>query len=78
MPTVLRVGGHRFFFYSEERQEPPHIHVRSAENTAKLWLEPVSLAESHGYNRVELRRIQGLVEENKELFLREWYEHFES
>ena len=27
MPTVLRIDGHRFFFYSLEGQEPPHIHV---------------------------------------------------
>ncbi len=74
----MRVGGHRFFFYSEERQEPPHIHVRSAESTAKFWLVSVNLAESHGYNEVELRRIQGLVEDHRELFLREWHEHFES
>ncbi|PYS92965.1 MAG: hypothetical protein DMF64_06810 [Acidobacteria bacterium] len=40
MPTVLRVGRFRFFFFSNESQEPPHIHVKAAENEAKFWLEP--------------------------------------
>lgn len=38
MPTVKIVGGHRFFFFSKENNEPPHIHVESAENAAKFWL----------------------------------------
>ena len=44
MPLVLRVKGYRFFFFSSEGQEPPHIHVEQAERYAKFWLRPVSLA----------------------------------
>ncbi|MCI0750676.1 MAG: DUF4160 domain-containing protein [Flammeovirgaceae bacterium] len=29
MPTVLRIGPFRFHFYSDERNEPPHIHVET-------------------------------------------------
>jgi hypothetical protein len=36
MPTVLRSGGFRFFFYSQESREPPHIHVESGDATAKF------------------------------------------
>ncbi len=28
MPTVLRIGRFRFFFFSNEGQEPSHIHVK--------------------------------------------------
>lgn len=38
MPTILRIDGHRFFFYSRETHEPPHIHVQTAEKAAKFWL----------------------------------------
>ena len=48
MPTVLRIGRFRFFFYSNENAEPPHIHVKAAENEAKFWLDPVDLAFSEG------------------------------
>jgi hypothetical protein len=78
MPTVLRIGGHRFFFYSEERHEPPHIHVRSAERYAKFWLDPVTVSEAYGYNARELLVIQRLVEENREVLLDAWNEHFKS
>jgi len=43
MPTVRRIGSVRFFFYSNEATEPPHIHVEQAGGVAKFWLEPVSL-----------------------------------
>jgi len=49
MPTVLRVGGYRFFFYSNEGSEPPHIHVQKAEKYAKFWLQPIQLADSIDY-----------------------------
>ncbi|MBN1287996.1 MAG: DUF4160 domain-containing protein [Anaerolineae bacterium] len=76
MPTILRVGGHRFFFWSHEGNEPPHIHVETAENYAKFWLNPVSLAQSSGYNARELRQLHDLVIEHRELFEEAWYEHF--
>jgi hypothetical protein len=54
MPTVLRDGPHRFFFFSNEGEEPPHIHVETGENYAKFWLTPVTLARAVGYNASEL------------------------
>lgn len=78
MPTVLRVGGHRFFFYSREPNEPPHIHVQTAERVAKHWLEPVALARAHGYNQRELRLLERLVERRRALFLEAWHEHFDT
>ncbi|MBI4007657.1 MAG: DUF4160 domain-containing protein, partial [Planctomycetes bacterium] len=46
MPTILRIKGYRFFFFSLEGREPPHIHVEHAGKYAKFWLEPVELARS--------------------------------
>jgi hypothetical protein len=45
MPTALRLRGFRFFFFSREGTEPPHIHIERDESYAKFWLHPVSLAE---------------------------------
>jgi hypothetical protein len=59
MPTVLRAGPYRFFFYSGDRGEPPHVHVGREANVAKLWIDPVRLAWSRGYPSFELRRIEG-------------------
>ena len=42
MPTILRIGPYRFHFYSDESEEPPHIHIRSGDGDCKFWLNPVS------------------------------------
>jgi hypothetical protein len=76
MPTVLRVSGFRFFFYSLEGSEPAHIHVEHGENVAKFWLNPVSVAESHGFRSHELNRIRTVVIENRSKFQEAWNAHF--
>lgn len=76
MPTVLRVGRFRFFFFSNERQEPPHIHVKAAENEAKFWLDPISLAFNYGFRGRELTELENLVRQHREQFLEVWNEHF--
>ena len=72
MPTVLRIGGYRFFFYSNENGEPCHIHVQCERMTAKFWLRPVSLASSNGFAAHELRKLISLVEEHKQTFEEAW------
>jgi hypothetical protein len=56
MPTVLRWGPYRAFFYSNERGEPPHIHVRSGDFEAKFWLHDLSVAVNAGFPAHENRR----------------------
>lgn len=75
MPTILVAGAHRFFFFSRENNEPPHIHVETAENAAKFWLSPIELSWAVGYNSKEIRQIRELVEQHKDLFLEKWYDH---
>jgi len=75
MPTVLRLGAHRFFFFSREDHEPPHIHVETGENAAKFWLSPVTLDWAVGYNSKELTRLRRLVEQHADFFLEKWYDH---
>ena len=76
MPTVLRTSGFRFFFYSLEGTEPPHIHVERAENVAKFWLQPVSLAGSYGFRAHEITQLRALVIEHRLEFLEAWNAYF--
>ena len=55
MPTVLRLHGCRFYFYSHEPNEPPHIHVDRGGSSAKFWLQTVAIARNLGYSARELR-----------------------
>ncbi|MCU7512351.1 MAG: DUF4160 domain-containing protein [Ignavibacteria bacterium] len=76
MPTVLRVDGFRFYFYSHETTEPPHIHVDKDGNSAKFWLNPVSLARNIGYSAKELRVIQDIIQDNQSFMLEKWNGYF--
>lgn len=76
MPVVLRVGRFRLLFYSNERQEPAHVHVKAGGDEAKFWLDPVELAANYGFNGRELNRIRLLVEEHREVLLEAWNEYF--
>jgi Domain of unknown function (DUF4160) len=73
MPTALRTGPYRVYFYSYDCIEPRHVHVDREEMSAKFWLDPdVSLEEAHGFNRKELRDIERLLRENLRHLRNEW------
>ncbi|MGC1273146.1 MAG: DUF4160 domain-containing protein [Planctomycetaceae bacterium] len=76
MPTVLQSGLYRFYFYSHEPNEPPHVHVDRDDLSAKFWLQPVHLARNFGFSARELRRIQKLVVHNQTAFLEAWNGYF--
>lgn len=76
MPTVLRVGRYRFFFFSNERQEPPHIHVKAGGDEAKFWLSPVELASNYGFSARELNDIESIIEQHQEALKEAWNEYF--
>ena len=76
MPTILFVGPYRFFFYTSDRHEPPHVHVERDDNVAKLWLDPARLQSSGGFARVEISRIEKLVNDHQNKLLESWNEYF--
>jgi hypothetical protein len=76
MPTVLRIDHYRFFLYSRENAEPPHIHVELADKLAKYWLDPVELASSRRFRAHELTEVRHLVLKHRTEFLEAWHEHF--
>jgi hypothetical protein len=75
MRTVLRVGRFRLFFYSNEGQEPPHIHIRAGADEAKFWLDPIALAANHGFNGRDLGEIERLIDQHRATLLEAWDEH---
>jgi len=76
LPTILREGPYRFFFYSGDRNEPVHIHLERRNSIAKFRLAPVRLARSAGYNRVGILKIQKIIEKNYNIIVEAWNEYF--
>lgn len=76
MPTALRHGPYRLYFYSHEPNEPPHVHIDRDEHTCKFWLEPVALARNLGFTAKELREVERLIIDNQQGLLEAWHEYF--
>jgi hypothetical protein len=76
MPTILRIGPYRFFFYSSDRSEPAHIHVERDDMTAKFWLDPVRLDRSGGFRATEVGVVAALVREHRERLMEAWNDYF--
>ncbi len=78
MPTVLRVGRYRFGFFSNERNEPPHVHVHAGGDEAKFWLDQIGLEANYGFNVRELNEIEGIIEQYQSQLLEAWHEYFKN
>ena len=77
MPTLLVVNGFRFYFYSNENDEPIHVHIEKAEGNAKFWLEPTLKEEySYGFTTNQKKEIKRILENNQEQLKNAWNEYF--
>lgn len=72
MSTILRVEGYRFYWYSNEDNEPIHIHVRRENMKAKFWLSPIRLAGNWGFPKHELNKIAEILENHQTEIANEW------
>lgn len=76
MPRIADIKGpYRFFFYSFDCNEPPHVHVRREGMVCKFWLEPVELCSNHGFPAHELTAIRNEVRANLGKIIEAWHEH---
>lgn len=76
MPTVLHDGPYSFVFFSSDRGEPPHIHVKRDRQLAKYWINPIELAKNRGFTEPELNDIERLVEKHQPELWKAWNEQF--
>ncbi len=76
MPTLLRIGRYQFKFFSNERDEPPHIHIKAGECEAKFWLSSLEVASNYGFKTHELNEMKRILQEYQSDFLEAWDEYF--
>jgi hypothetical protein len=72
MPTILRWRGRRFYFYSSDGDEPPHVHVDHSGRTIKVWLGNLKVAHNDGYSMRELTAILDVVDRHRGRFVEAW------
>jgi hypothetical protein len=77
VPTVFREEGFRFFFYSNEMEEPMHVHVEKGEGEGKVWLEPkIETAYFLGLKEQERKRALQSIQSHIGTIVKAWNEHF--
>ena len=76
MPTIHRENGYRFYFFSHEPNEPPHVHIDKGEATIKVWLASLEIAKSRGFRAHEIAGIIGMVAEHQTMVVERWHEYF--
>lgn len=75
MPTLFILFGFRFFFWSNEH-DPIHVHISKGDSEAKYNVVTLELVENFGFKKNELRMIESIIEENKEIIIDRWHEYF--
>ena len=77
-PTILRVKGFRFYFFSREERRA-HVHVQHADGEAKFWIDPVvGLAANFSLKPKQVTEVQELIEEHLNEIRVAWAKHFPS
>jgi len=76
MPTIFFYLGMKFYFYSNDHL-PIHVHVSVENAEARFQVVPeIMLIENRGLKPRELRWAEVAIEENKEVIIARWKEHF--
>ena len=75
-PTILRVGGYRFYFFSREESRL-HVHVQCGSGEAKIWLEPkIAVAGNAGLTATQLKAAVRIVEGYRDEIREAWQTYF--
>ena len=78
MPTVLKIKGYRFYFFSLDEKGSAHVHIDREEGTAKVWLESEIKEKYFLYFKAQEKKIaMELVHENYDYLIEKWYECFQ-
>lgn len=75
MPTLFILLGFRFFFWSNDHK-PIHVHISKGDCEAKYHVENIELVENYGFKNNELRLIESILEENRDIIIERWNEFF--
>lgn len=75
LPTVLRVDGFRFFFFSDEHL-PLHIHVEKGNGYMRVELETLKVTKRYKFSKNDEKKIITIIQEHKQKLIGAWDEYF--
>ncbi|MBT4668866.1 MAG: DUF4160 domain-containing protein [Candidatus Ruthia sp.] len=78
MPTILLLSGWRLYFYSNEGNEPIHIHCQKGDMECKFWIhtEMFDIQESYSFNTSpsERKMIRKIIFQHFDYIVLKWNE----
>ena len=75
--AIPDIEGFKFWFWSNENDEPIHIHVFKGGAAAKFWIQSeIRLGWNKGFKIAQLRRILRILEEQQDAIQEAWKNHF--
>jgi hypothetical protein len=84
LPSLFQVGSYRVFFWSNENNEPIHVHIgkgKPSSNATKLWLTTkggcIVANNNSKIPRHELLELQEVIAAQFFYIVGEWKEHFQ-
>ena len=76
MPTILMLQGWRIYFYSNEGDEPIHVHCQKGDAEAKYWInsDDFEAIEVYSYNMSpnDKRAIRRIIFTHFDYIIDEW------
>ncbi len=79
MPTVLYFYGWSFF-YSNEGNEPIHIHAEKGDIDCKYWINEadftIKLATAFNMSSDKINEVADIIYENLQLIKNAWHNYF--
>lgn len=80
MPTILVIAGWRLFFYSNEKNEPIHIHAVKAGMECKYWIDvdnfEIDEAFVHDLTPQAKREIKQIIYTHFDYIVSQWNIYF--
>ena len=83
MPQLFRIGQYIFFFWSNENDEPIHVHMAigsPSPNATKLWLtKSGGCVLAHNKSRISQKHLSeamDVIQINHFMICNEWQKHF--
>lgn len=80
--ALLDFLGYKFYFWSNENAEPPHVHVSKGsptENATKFMITPKGIELVHNKSKIpqqDLKKISRYIMQNRARIIAAWFDYF--
>jgi len=80
--ALLDCLGYKIYFWSNEKDEPVHVHVskgKQTDNATKFWITREDIELVHNKSDIplsDLKRLQQYLWANRDTIIARWYQYF--